>query len=80
MSFMDLVEWIVIVGGVTALGLYGMIQWLKYLQEEEEKVNEAVNSSMINDMWVCKECGAFNSPYNKRCGKCFNIKADKNEK
>ena len=82
MNIVEVIETITILGVVCGLGIVGFIQWIKHLSEEERKAmsGEPINSRMIEDMWVCKECGAFNSPYNKRCGKCFNIKADKNEK
>lgn len=82
MNIVELIETITILGVVCGLGIVGFIQWIKHLSEEERKgmSGEPINSRMIKDMWVCKECGSFNSPYNKRCGKCFNIKSDKNEK
>lgn len=82
MTFTDLFQWIVIIGGTMGLALFGMIQWLKYLREEEQKAfkGEPTNSNMISEMWTCRECGAWNAPYLKRCGKCFNIKSVKNEK
>jgi len=81
MSIVDLFEWIVIIGGSVAISIFVMNQWIKHLREEEQRaMGNPTNSRMISDMWTCKECGAFNSPYNKRCGRCFVPKSDKNEK
>ena len=81
MSIVDLFEWILVIGLGSVITLFVIVQWIRHLSEEEQRaMGEPTNSRMINDMWTCSECGAFNSPYNKRCGRCFVPKSDKNEK
>ena len=74
------IETFAVLGVIVLMGILGMIQWLRHLEEEHREVDKAIKSSMIDDMWTCSECGAFNSPYNKRCGKCFVPKVESNEK
>ena len=69
---------------VLGLGLGSALLRIRELNEDEwrtyQEKGKPINSKMIEDMWVCSECGAFNSPYNKRCGKCFVPKIKKDEK
>ena len=75
------IETFAVLGVIVLMGILGMIQWIRHLSEEEQRAKgKLVNSRMIEDMWTCSECGAFNYPYNKRCGKCFVPKEKKDEK
>jgi len=76
----EIIQLIVIVGTLI-LGYIGVNEWIKHMKEEEQRANGTYKSGeLVDGTWTCRECGAFNAPYLKRCGKCFNIKNTNNEK
>ena len=81
MNIVQVIETITVLGVVCALGIVGFIQWIKHLSEEEQRARgEWKSGELVDGTWTCRECGAWNASYLKRCGKCFNIKSDTNEK
>ena len=77
MNIVELIETVSVLGVVVALGIIGLVEWIRHLKEEEQKSKgEYQSGNLVDGTWTCKECGAFNAKYLKRCGKCYNPKID----
>ena len=70
----------IVILGVLLIGYISVNEWILHLREEEQRAQGTYKSGeLVDGTWTCRECGAFNAPYLKRCGRCFGIKEKKDE-